>query len=159
MPQLVTMEYARSIGAVMENLRTWTMAGVRYVVMYAPVLKDQEEISKQNFNAQLNEFLDEKLGPGRRGRRIVSLDPMLAEGYMPAGAAPSAEAILMEGELLQELFSDLAELNPLYAEVVRLGYEGLDRKEIVDLLPVKKSQAYEVYRRCREEAEKWLREE
>lgn len=155
-PQLVTKEYARSIGAVMENLRTWTMAGVRFTVMFVPVPADMAGECRKTFNAEVNELLDEKLGPSRRGRCQVSLDALLEEGYLPDGACPSAESIVMEGILLDELISYVGKLNPLFGDVVRLGYQGIGRKEIVEGLPVKKSQGYEVYKKCREEVERWL---
>ncbi len=156
-PQMVTKEYARSIGAVMENLRTWVTAGVRYLVMFVQVPVDQVDIAWKVFWSNVNEYVDEKLGPGRRGRRVVSLDAMLDEGYLPEGAAPAAESIVMEGILLDELIAGVEKMHPLFKDVIRLGYQGLERKEIADALPVKKSQAYEVIKRCREEAEKWLR--
>ena len=155
-PQLVTKEYARSIGAVMENLRTWTMAGVRFTVMFVPVPADMAEACRKTFNAEVNELLDEKLGSSRHGRCQISLDALMEEGYLPAGTGPSAEAIVMEGILLDELIAHVGKLNPLFGDVVRLGYQGLGRKEIVEGLPVKKSQGYEVYKKCREEAERWL---
>ena len=61
------------------------------------------------------------------------------------------------GILLDEMAAELGEENPLYSEIIRLGYQGLTRKEIAESLPVKKSQAYEMIRKCREEAERFLR--
>lgn len=156
-PQRTTLEYARSIGAVMENLRTWITAGVRYTVMFVPVAQDMEEICWKEYYSELNEYLDECLGPGRRGRRIVSLDAMLEEDFLPIEAVTSAESIVMEGILLDELIIDLSEKNALFGDVIRLGYKGLSRKAIAEALPVKKSQAYDVIKKCRNEAERWLR--
>ena len=71
-PQMVdNREYAIAIGAKPENLRTWTKGGVRFTVMFVPVPADQETICKQVFDAAVNEFLDEKLGPNRRSRCMV----------------------------------------------------------------------------------------
>ncbi len=158
-PELVTKDYARSIGAVMANLRTWTTAGVRYTVMFVAVSLNMEAVSRQAFYADVNEYMDEVLGPERRGRQLVSLDALLEEGFLPAGAVPSAESAAMEGILPEELYADIRKVNPLFGEIIRLGYQGLDRKEIVDALPVRKSQGYEVYRRCRETVERWTRTE
>lgn len=156
-PQRTTKEYARSIGAVMENLRTWTTAGVRYLVLFVPVSKDMKDICLKAFYSELNEFLDERLGPARRGRCIVSLDALLEKEYEPTETAPSAESVVMEGVLLDEMITDLEKKNELYRDVIRLGYQGMDRKEIADALPVKKSRAYDVIRKCRVEAEEWLK--
>lgn len=155
-PQRTTLEYAMSIGAVMENLRTWTTAGVRYTVMFVPVNEGMGDTCWKEFYSELNEYLDEFLGPSRRGRSIVSLDEMLEEGCFPTETVMSAESIAMERILLDELIAVVGKKNPLYGEVIRMGYQGMNRKEITDYLPVKKSQAYEVYRRCREEVEQWL---
>ena len=155
-PQLVDHDYAWSIGAVMENLRTWTIAGVRFLVMFVPVPVEICGDCWKAFYSSVNELLDDRLGPARRGRQTVSLDELMENDYLPEDAEPSAESIVMEGLLLDELIAALGQKNPLYAEIVRLGYQGLGRKEIVDSLPVRKSQGYEVYKRCREEAERWL---
>ena len=71
-PQLVDdRDYAIAIGAKPENLRTWTKGGVSYTVMFVPVTADQETISQQAFDAAVNEFLDEKLGPNRHSRCLI----------------------------------------------------------------------------------------
>ena len=157
-PQRVDPDYARSIGAVMENLRTWSTAGVRYTVMFVPVDLEMEGICWKNFYAELNEYLDEKLGQARHGRNVVSLDALVEENKLQAVQVSSAEAIALEGLVLDDLFRHVGEISPLFEEVTRLGYQGLDRKEIVDALPVGKSQGYELYKRCREEVERWLQE-
>ncbi len=155
-PQMTTLDYARSIGATMENLRTWTTAGVRYWVMFVPVSEDMEEVCKKAFYSELNDYLDEKLGPGRRGRHIVSLDAMLEEGCCPEGTVSSAESIALERILLDEIITELGKKNALYEKIIRLGCQGLSRRDIVEALSVKKSQAYELIRKCHEEVEKWL---
>ena len=155
-PQLVTPEYARSLGAEMANLRTWTTAGVHYTVMFVAVPAEQEKICRAAFTQELNEYLDEKLGPARRGRRETSLDALAEGGYDSADGGPSTESIALEGILLDELLCEAEKANPLFRDVIRLGYSGLDRKEIIGALPLKKSQAYDVIRKCREEAEKFL---
>ena len=156
-PQLVTFEYARSIGAEMGNLRTWTTAGVRYLVMFVPVSWAMKDVCMKAFYADLNELLDERLGPGRRGRKVVSLDVLLEENGVPADPVPSAESLVMEGILLDEMIADLGKKNALFGDVIRLGYRGFSRKDIVEALPVRKSQAYELVRKCRDEAEGWLK--
>ena len=156
-PQMVTQEYARSIGADMSALRTWTTAGIRYTVMFVPVPEEQEEICRKIFCQELNEYLDEKIGPARRGRCCTSLDELAEKGYDPADRRASTEAIVMEEILLDELIAELEKLNPLYRDMIRMGYSGLERKEIIGTLPLKKSQAYDLFRKCREEAEKFLK--
>ena len=102
-PQMVTQEYARSIGADMSALRTWTTAGIRYTVMFVPVPEEQEEICRKIFCQELNEYLDEKIGPARRGRCCTSLDELAEKGYDPADRRASTEAIVMEEILLNAL--------------------------------------------------------
>ena len=45
----------------------------------------------------------------------------------------------------------------MYADIIRLGYEGLSKKEIIDRLPVQKSRGYELYNECRRLVEDYLR--
>ena len=88
---------------------------------------------------------------------MLSLEQMEEEGSCVAAAGFSTEEEALSGILLDELFVSLGRVNPLYEDVIRLGYQGFGRKEIADLLPVKKSRAYEVIRKCREEAERFLK--
>lgn len=71
-PQLVSKEYAAGFGANIANLRTWEKSGISYLVMFIPVPKDQEKQAWSIFNAEVNEMLDEKLGPNRFSRCIIS---------------------------------------------------------------------------------------
>ena len=71
-PQMVTDRwYAISIGGNPRNFRTWTLAGIRYTVMFVPVSKDKEAISMKAFTEALNELLDERLGPNRHSRCLI----------------------------------------------------------------------------------------
>lgn len=70
-PQLVTEDYARDLGAVMGNLRTWEKSGVYYTVMFVPVKTSQKKQAMKIFNADVNDLLDEKLGPNRFSRCMV----------------------------------------------------------------------------------------
>ena len=105
-PQLVSRDYARSIGAVMDNLRTWSMAGVRFLVMFVPVPLDMVDVCWKTFNADVNELLDARLGPGRGRRPVESLDALMEENRLPEVAVSSAEAIAMEGILLDEMIAE-----------------------------------------------------
>ena len=192
-PQIVDPEYARMIGT--KDVRTWTMCGVRYHVMFVAVPLDQAEIALKTYYAELNELLDEKLGPNRysrclitlpdgsrercpkvkngkvnrctgcplRGklekedRSTVSLDALDEEEYAPMENAPSAEEVAGLGLLLEDLLTELEKASPRSAEIVRLGWEGLEKKEIVEMLSLCKSQAYEAYRKARKDVEAFLR--
>lgn len=192
--QLVTREYAREIGADPKSLRTWSTAGVSYLVMKVPVSADMEEICEKAFNAQVNDRLDEQMGPMRRarcmvpqpdGRKVVctkatcgttcsacphrgeyekedrsmvSLDALEEEEYLPAEAAPSAEDEAILKIRLEELMIQLEEVNPLYPKVIRMLRQGMQTKEIVEALPMKKSRAYELIRKSQAEAERIWRE-
>jgi hypothetical protein len=70
-PQLVSKGYAAGLGANMANLRTWEKSGISYLVMFIPVPKNQEKQAWSIFNAEVNELLDEKLGPNRFSRCMV----------------------------------------------------------------------------------------
>lgn len=70
-PQLVSKEYAMGLKANMSNLRTWEKSGISYLVMFIPVPKDHEKQAWSIFNVEVNELLDEKLGPNRFSRCMV----------------------------------------------------------------------------------------
>ncbi len=192
-PQLVSLEYARSIGTDMRNVRTWTKGGVSYPVIFVPVPEEMEAFGWQVFQADENDYLDEQLGPNRYARCLVpredggcrvcpkecggvrnlctacphrgeyaredrslfSLDILEGDDLFTQTES-SAESVAMEEILLAEMISELARKNPLFEQVIRLGYQGMNRKEVAQELPLAKSRAYELYRQCREEAERFL---
>jgi len=192
-PQMVTDRwYAISIGGNPRNFRTWTLAGVRYTVMFVPVKTDEVAVSMKAFTEALNELLDEKLGPNRHSRclipqpdgsvkvcpkvnsnnhapcsmcphrgeyeredrSVVSLDELAEEDFAPADCVPSAESLAMDSLQLEDLLQQLKSINPVMADIVSMGYKGLEKKEIVQRLGVKSSQAYALYAK----AEKFVRE-
>ena len=189
-PQLVDdTEYATAIGAKLENLRTWSTAGITYTVMFVPVPADQELICLQTFNAAVNEMLDEKLGPNRRSRcmipqpdgarkpcpkvRIGNHAPcascphrdeyeredrsVVSIDDITIGAVPSAESEALEKVMFDELVSYLKDMNPVLADVVTLGFRGFSRKGVVGQLPVKSSQAYDLYAKAERLTRAFLR--
>lgn len=71
-PQLTDKQYARDLGANLANLRTWEKSGVSYTVMFVPVKKNEVKQAWSAFQADVNELLDQKLGPNRFSRCMVS---------------------------------------------------------------------------------------
>ncbi|MBQ8094420.1 MAG: hypothetical protein IJ242_12735 [Clostridia bacterium] len=192
-PQFVDDKaYAISLGAKPENLRTWSKGGVQYMVMFVPVPVNQEKICQQAFDAAVNDYLDEKLGPNRYSRCLIpqpdgtkkvcpkikngnhapcatcphrgeyeredrsmaSIEMLNEEEYHPMEAAPSAESESLMKLMFNDLKDYLHDISPALEDVVTLGFEGFDRNEVVQHLPVKKSQAYTTY----DKAEKLTRE-
>ena len=195
-PQMVTDRwYAISIGGNPRNFRTWTLAGVRYTVMFVPVKTDEVAISMKAFTEALNELLDERLGPNRHSRclipqpdgsvkvcprvngnnhapcsmcphrgeyeredrSIVSLDELAEEDFTPADCVPSAESVAMDGLLLKDLIKEVRRKKPILADIVSMGYDGLTKKEIVQRLGMKSSQAYELYAQAEKLVRAFLR--
>lgn len=195
-PQLVDdRAYAIAIGADPVNLRTYTTAGVSYLVMFVAVPKEHEAESMKAYYAAVNELLDEKLGPNRasrclipqadgtkkvcpklkdgnhepcdtcphRGeyeredRSMVSLQDLDDENYAPMESAPSAEDEALLGIMLDDLLEYLGGMNPMLADVVRMGYDGMTKKDIVRNLPVKSSQAYDLFNKAHKLSMEYLR--
>lgn len=81
----------------------------------------------------------------REDRSMVSIETLDEDEFHPMEAAPSAES---EG-LMKLMFNDLKEylheISPALEDVVTLGFQGFDKSEVVQRLPVKKSQAYSTY--------------
>lgn len=90
----------------------------------------------------------------RADRSIVSIERLNEDEFHPMGAVPSPENELMEEIIFDDLILYLKSINPRLADIVTLGFEGFDKKEIVKHLPVKSSQAYDL---C-SKAEKLTRE-
>ena len=192
-PQFISRDYADLIDAT--DVRTWYMCGVPYLVMFVAVPAEQAEIALKAFNADVNDYMDERLGPNRRSRCLirqpdgstrpcpketngrynpctgclhrgklekedrspVSLDALNEEGFHPAEAAPSAESCAMLGFLLEDLLDEFSDKCPRYVDIIRLSYDGLDKKKILQQLPMKKSQAYQTYKGCRKAVEEFLK--
>lgn len=92
----------------------------------------------------------------REDRSMLSIERLNEDEFHPMEAAPSAES---EG-LMKLLFNDLKEylheINPALEAVVTLGFQGFDKSEVVQQLPVKKSQGYTTYDKAEELARKFL---
>ena len=93
----------------------------------------------------------------KEDKSVVSLDALMEEEYYPMVNAPSAESCAMLGFLLEDLLEEFESKCPQSAEIVRLGFAGLERKEIVQRMPQQKTQAYDAYNKCRRDVERFLR--
>ena len=70
-PMLTDRETAKDCGADPANIRTWTTGGIRYQVMFIPVPEEQAEIALQTVWADVNDLLNEKIGPNRYARCLI----------------------------------------------------------------------------------------
>ena len=93
----------------------------------------------------------------KEDRSTVSYEELDDENYAPIGCAPSAETLAMEGLLLEDLLDYLRSIHPVFAEIVSMGYAGLEKKDIIRHLGVKSSQAYDLYRKAEKLACEFLR--
>ena len=94
----------------------------------------------------------------REDRTPLSIDQMTEYEYHLLPGTPSPEDEAMEMLLLDELFVTLEQMKPLFGEIVRLGMQGLKKKEIIECLPIKKSQAYQLISECEKAARDHLRD-
>ena len=81
----------------------------------------------------------------REDKSNVSLNELDEENFHPMEAAPSAEAEALEEIIFDDLVAYLKNINPTLADVITLGFQGFDRKDVIRQLPVKSSQAYDLY--------------
>ena len=184
-PMCISREHAKLIGAI--GVRTWYSAGIPYYVMFVPVPAEQAGIARKAFNAEVNDYIDDQLGPNRysrcmipqsdgslkpcpkeidgkynrcaecphRGeyykedRAYVSLETLDDENYCPMETVPSAEETALLRYMIDDVLRELDETNPLYALITRLIMQGYSTKEIVQMLPQGKSQAYQAIKNCR----------
>lgn len=93
----------------------------------------------------------------REDRSTISIETMNEENFHPMEAEPSAESIAMEKFLFNDLKEYLTNINPVLGDLVSLGFQGFDRKEVIQQLPVKSSQAYELYRKAEKLTREFLR--
>ena len=191
-PQFINKEYADIIEA--QGVRTWYKSGIPCMVMFVPVPINQAQVALQAFNADVNDYLDERLGPNRYSRCLIpqpdgsfkpcpkenngirntckecplrgklekedrnpiSLESLEEENFHPIANEPSAENCAMFGLLLQDLLDDFSKKYPRYADIIQLGLSGMDKKAILQQLPMKKSQAYQVYNDCEKATKNFL---
>lgn len=81
----------------------------------------------------------------KEDKSTVSLESLDDENYAPMETAPSAESEALEKATFDDLLAYLKEINPVLADVVMLGFQGFEKKDIIKQLPVKSSQAYDLY--------------
>lgn len=93
----------------------------------------------------------------REDRSMVSLEELDEENFHPMEAAPSAETEALEEVIFDDLIAYLKDINPALADVVTLGFKGFDKKDVVRQLPVKSSQAYDLYAKAERLTREFLR--
>lgn len=93
----------------------------------------------------------------REDRSMVSLEELDEENFHPMEAAPSAESEALEEVIFDDLVAYLKDINPALADVVTLGFRGFDKKGVVKQLPVKSSQAYDLYAKAERLTREFLR--
>ena len=81
----------------------------------------------------------------REDRSVTSLNELAEDDFHPMEAAPSAESEALEEVIFDDLVAYLKDINPALADVITLGFQGFDRKDVIRQLPVKSSQAYDLY--------------
>ena len=193
-PTLINREYAELIDA--QGVRTWYKCGVPYLVMFVPVVEVKAELAWKAFHADLNGYLEDRIGPNRHARclvpqedgsvkpcpkefngkrnicakcplrgtlekedrSLVSLETLTEENFHPMKTEPSAEDEALENAMKEDLLKAASEFM-YYEDIIRMGIEGLDRKQIIERLPVKKSQGYQLYNDCKRMVEEYLRRE
>ena len=69
---------------------------------------------------------------------------------------PSAENEALVNTILDDLLK-LASKFLYHEDIIRMGIDGLDRKQIIERLPVKKSQGYQIYNDCKRVVEEYLK--
>ena len=95
----------------------------------------------------------------REDHTPLSIDQMTEYRHItPAAGHALTEDEAMEMLLLDELFVTLEQMKPLFGEIVRLGMQGLKKKEIIERMPIKKSQAYQLISECEKAARDHLRD-
>lgn len=80
----------------------------------------------------------------------------LEEKHQPTCSMYSTNNCFTFETLLDDLLEDFSEKCPHYADIVRLGYSGMSRKDIIQQLPVQKSQGYQIFKNCQKAVEDYL---
>ena len=93
----------------------------------------------------------------REDRSVMSLNELAEDDFHPMEAAPSAESEALEEVIFDDLVAYLKDINPALAVVITLGFKGFDRKDVIRQLPVKSSQAYDLYAKAERLTREFLR--
>ncbi|MCD7751026.1 MAG: hypothetical protein LUI10_04705 [Lachnospiraceae bacterium] len=70
-PMIVDDEFISLNNVSSADVRVWNMAGICFKVVFYPVKENKLKIAMQEYYHQLNELLDEKLGPNRSSRCLI----------------------------------------------------------------------------------------
>ena len=92
----------------------------------------------------------------KEDRSLVSLETLTEENFHPMKTEPSAENEALVNTILDDLLK-LASKFLYHEDIIRMGIDGLDRKQIIERLPVKKSQRYQIYNDCKRVVEEYLK--
>ncbi len=94
----------------------------------------------------------------KEDRNMVSLETLEEKNFHPMKNEPSAESCVLFNTMLDDLLTFSAK-TLYHGDVIRMGLDGLDRKQIIERLPVKKSQGYQIYNDCQKAVEAYLKED
>ena len=92
----------------------------------------------------------------KEDRSLVSLETLTEENFHPMKTEPSAENEALVNTILDDLLK-LASKFLYHEDIIRMGIDGLDRKQIIERLPVQKSQGYQIYNDCKRVVEEYLK--
>lgn len=92
----------------------------------------------------------------RENKSMISIEELKGEEYKKHMYTCSAESEAMMELLFDDLQDYLHDIEPALEQVVTLGFQGFDRKEIVQQLPGKKTRTYQTYARAEKLARDFL---
>ena len=92
----------------------------------------------------------------RENKSMIPIGKLKDEEYLKHMCAHSAESDAMMELLFGDLQDYLHDIDPALEQVVILGFQGFDRKEIIQQLPGKKTWAYQTYAKAEKLARDFL---
>lgn len=146
------------------NAETWKV-GINnklVPVAYVPWSKNLLDDAIKDFNQQVNKYINRF----KTDENILSLDKMQEDsqkegktGYDPTGTRELDESLIYEIKLTR-LIDKVLKLDSKKALCIRLLAEGYSKGEILQILDlnVKKTQGYELIKKCQEIAKELIEE-
>ena len=140
-----------------ENMETWHIAGKKIPVAFAPAAIESKPAMLKMFWEDVRNYIasgcDPNFCPGDQPPEIghgadLSLDKLREDmedddsnGFEPASDENVEQNVLL-ALMVDQLMDETTERSPIHGEILNMLKEDYTNGEIVDALPVGKSQAY-----------------
>ncbi|MBO6214334.1 MAG: hypothetical protein J6N76_02220 [Lachnospiraceae bacterium] len=154
----------RSYNMDRRNLETWRIGGVNVTVAFTPARIEQKELLMSVFWAEVREYVREQVQYFEHYSfealtEWENEDKHDNSHHWDADVGIDTQASVLLRIAIDQLIEEVRSIDPVYGIILDLIRDGLEKREIVEILDYEKSQSYnkirEAQRKAKEIYDRW----